>query len=298
MNIMAVREVIKKMTTLLHGTAIESALAILKAGAFESSDQVWDASVPGKTYFRIMDQDNPEEAVRQAIDNAQIAAAYRNSKYESVGIIVLEMDNEIFEDNFMDDYSAPNMNDCVEIDTNVLNKLIAEKTIKMSVKECLDAYEPLMRVWYMYGLNPQYFSYPDANVERICEAMNNTNIDISWIYDALDGYCTDLESMRDMDPEKEFVTTINLMDAIEITGAKNDVLVLDIPSKNGGYRFFTNMTALKADPYLELEKIRVSKINVNSDMAYATFAYMLEDIPQETIKRMLDKYGHTCRNAE
>lgn len=150
-----------------HGTDMESGLNIIKSGKFGADATVWNCTSNTTTYVVSEEyDDDPDCAIRFAVEAGQIAAADKDSK--SVNIMIFEFESS--PDNFLPDCSCENMYDCYEIENDDLNKLIENGEIKMRVLIAEDAYEPYMRIFYLKNLvSNSYYDFADKRLEEVCK---------------------------------------------------------------------------------------------------------------------------------
>ncbi len=177
------------MRTFYHGTTVESAMQILKngfAGVIDST--IWNVSDADKLYMRELncDEDGYDESLRYCIENAQIAAAIRNSMDSRIAVIKFIVDDKAiiqFDEMFESDDSCDNMEDCFQVDKVLLQECIDNGTIKASIDVYDDAYVPYLRVFYLAGLEMSYLDIEDNLLIKAIEIAKNSNV---WLEEILD----------------------------------------------------------------------------------------------------------------
>jgi hypothetical protein len=134
------------MATFLHGTTYESIQNIRQHGFSEDKRTVWDCSRDDMLYCRISTM---EDAEYLCISNAQITAAHQNSKETKLGLLVIDIPDNMADDLVEIDDSCENMDDCYQIPIEDLNKAIKTGKVKISCRIFKDAYVPYLRPFYL-----------------------------------------------------------------------------------------------------------------------------------------------------
>jgi len=169
------------MKVLYHGTSVENINNIEETGKFGNSDkQTWTVADRDYTYFYHCE--NEEETVYSALGNAQITCAVQDSKYTSVGLIVLTvMDGDMQE--FERDYSCENMSENAYcIDNDVLNSLIDGGHVLVDLLTIDDVYNPYLRPFYLASLKDNQYLNRSNFSDSFLEALDMVSkIDISGV---------------------------------------------------------------------------------------------------------------------
>lgn len=160
---------------LLHGTDYESGMKILKHGFNTRLDNtVWDCSNCYNTYLIDKEYDSCE-AIEFATNAGKISAAVKKSTSSDIIIFEIDVDDKYLSaDTSCSDWDdGNNMEDCYQIDSDVLNKLIATGEIQLKTYVMMDVYVPDLRLFYLPYKNP-YFSYESDLEETLVTMLNST----------------------------------------------------------------------------------------------------------------------------
>ena len=164
------------MKTYIHGTSYENALDIFKNGfKSENKDMIWECSNSNMLYVRNRkDEYEDEDNLFLAIEAGQIAAAKLNSFSTKIGIIEIEMSDEISENCVSDDTSCENMYGCFEINIDELNKYIKKGEASAVIYVYENAYIPYLRPFYLTGVKLSYMNIKDALLLNAIDVINSS----------------------------------------------------------------------------------------------------------------------------
>lgn len=195
----------------LHGTSMENARKIMKEGFDEIPNRTWQLS-ENYGYIRSIefydemnysvDPDTVKnwgnkkiikENILQCIQSAQITAAIQNSKETSIGLILLEIDDE--HEGLMEDTSSENaLKSDYQISAEDFNKF------KVEMFEIKKAYRPDCRFIYLHNLpllNVRDMDDEDYELMNIFEDCDIYDVECKLIFDkcynidALESYIID-----------------------------------------------------------------------------------------------------------
>lgn len=167
------------MRKFMHGTDYESALDIVKNGFRSNKSTVWTCSNADMLYVR--DADN-EDTEYLTIEAGQIAAAYRGSNSTRIGVIAIEMSDELADEIVEDDNSCENTEGCYQILIDDLMTYLKTGDIKVTIEVYDDAYVPYMRAFYLSNLNSEYLQIKDNLLLQAMRVLSNNSVYIEDIF--------------------------------------------------------------------------------------------------------------------
>lgn len=155
-----------------HGTSYEAMLSIIQNG-FNAPDTIWGASDMNDTYVISAEpEERQSENLEFAIYVGTTAAAKIGSNYPDIAIIRLEFDEyadlELIED------ALPY---CYSISSSLLNDLIEEGHVKLSIGIMENVYNQYLRPHYLTKLDTRLFDDP-VLIDAI-DAIKSTEQDIN-----------------------------------------------------------------------------------------------------------------------
>lgn len=178
-----------------HGTNYEAGINILRHGFAKNT--IWSCSNPSNVYMICEQFENDDHlytemddlpALRFAIEAAQIAAAYQDSKCEAIFVFEFDIPDEM---TIEPDSSCENMYDCYEIDCDTLNTRIQTQEITITTYLFHHAYVPYLRIFYLKQVNKNYMQLKDPSLRRAIESIRN--VETFWFYDDFVGIYEDYE---------------------------------------------------------------------------------------------------------
>lgn len=169
------------MKTYIHGTDYESAQNILANGLLTDKDTIWTCSDCDMLYVRDMDDEDDDNTLDLCIESGQLAAAYKDSKDTRIGVIRIEMDDDIAEQIVETDDSCENTWGCYQIMIDDLNDLLEAGKIRMHVDIYEDSYVPYLRVFYLSCAPKTYLDFNDDLLVRALDMVNKASIFIDEI---------------------------------------------------------------------------------------------------------------------
>lgn len=162
-----------------HGTCFDSAKNILSEGFGINAEAVWNCSDTDVTYMAGAEK-NDEEMIQEsfyfAVSAAQIAAAFKNQMDTRLVVFEIDVPDEIREEWITEDTSTPNMYDCYEIPSDVLNDLIRNEKIRIKLHILEDGYNPNFRIFILPVNNKYLQKINDPVFTKAAELVQNQGI--------------------------------------------------------------------------------------------------------------------------
>lgn len=163
----------------IHGTDYDSAMSIVKDGLINGHDTIWTCSRDDMIYCR-KQYDDEEDNTFYCIESGQIAAAYKNSMSTKIGILLIDIPDELVEEIVEEDNSCENMYGCYQI---LISDILDNKDkIKLSMNIHKDAYVPYLRPFYLSNACENYMTIDDQLLQRAIDIIHDSAAYIEDIF--------------------------------------------------------------------------------------------------------------------
>ena len=164
----------------IHGTDYESAMNIVNNGLMSGHNTVWSCSRDDMLYCRKSQDEDGDENEYLCIESGQIAAAYKNSMSTCIGIVNIDIPDDIADDIVEDDNSCENTYGCYQIlIDDILENL---DKIKISVDIYGESYVPYLRPFYISNVSEQYMVINDPLLKTAIDVIQKSSSFLEEIF--------------------------------------------------------------------------------------------------------------------
>lgn len=161
----------------LHGTDYDSAMNIINNGLSNEHDTAWDCSRSDMIYCR---KKSEEDSEFLSISSGQLAAAYKNSISTKIGILSIDIPDEIVDEIVEDDDSCDGTYGCYQIlIDDILNNI---DKIKLSMNIYGDAYVPYLRPFYLTSISHEYITIEDQLLNAAIRIIEDSSVFLDEIF--------------------------------------------------------------------------------------------------------------------
>lgn len=157
----------------IHGTDYDSAMSIVKNGLISGHDTIWTCSRDDMIYCRKQTDEDGDETYL-CIESGQLAAAYRNSMSTKIGVLLIDIPDDLVEEIVEDDNSCENMYGCYQI---LIDDILENSDrIKLSVDMYGDSYTPYLRPFYLANVCKDYLVIDDPLLSMAIKVINDSSV--------------------------------------------------------------------------------------------------------------------------